>query len=67
MCFLGVDMIGLLTLTFYYQKNVLKEIIMHAQYIITTLGSIITIMNTHLYEHLMSTRIFILIKNTIFI
>jgi hypothetical protein len=45
----------------------LKEIGLQAQNMITVLGSIVNIIGRNLYEHLTSTRIFILLMNKIFI
>ena len=44
-----------------------KEIGPHAQNMMTIPGSIVNIIGGDLYDHLMSTRIFILIKQRIFI
>jgi hypothetical protein len=45
----------------------LKEIGVRAENMITTLGSIVSIIGEHLYGHLMSTRIFNLILSKTFI
>ena len=48
-------------------KNMhLKEIGLHAQNMLTILGSIVNVSGETLYDHLMSTRIFTLITNKIF-
>ena len=49
------------------KKTSLKESGLHAQKSETIIGSIVTIIGTNLYDHLMSTRILILIMNKIFI
>ena len=49
------------------EKTSLKESGLHAQKSETIIGSIVTIIGTNLYDHLMSTRILILIMNKIFI
>ena len=51
-----------------YQKHVcFKEIGLRAQKMITILGSIVNIIESDLHDHFMSTRIFTLAMNEIFI
>ena len=51
-----------------HQEGVcLKEIGLHAQNMLSILGSMVNMIGEDLYDHLMSTRIFILIMNMIFI